>query len=435
MTGSHSPSRRGVLAAALTGGALSTAATAFAPAHAAPAERTSPAVTAPSAPSPRADGPVRPLPAQEAAERARAATLALLTHFRAETDADMLVERVPRQEEDPEFTYVWPLSQARAAVTELIAARESARRPEEDADLAEADAALVRAQEHYWYPQGGTTGLPGYTAATDSEQGANGDFFYDDNDWIALLEIEQHLLTDGRAGDLDRAGELLELFRSGESTDPDLASPGGIEWTQGDWNQDRNTVSTFPSAKVALRWFQLTGEEQALADALRWMQWGRETLLSPETGLYWDNIKPDGQIDRTHWTYNQGVPLGCEALAHVLTGDDAHKDRALALCEAVVEHYRPYEDGGELDSQPLQFTAILLSNLLMAQALLGNEVPGRQITEAYTQRLWANRRDPETDLVTGSRETEEGTHLLDQSGFARSLALASLPREQWAHLT
>jgi hypothetical protein len=186
---------------------------------------------------------------------------------------------------------------------------------------------------------------------------------------------------------------------------------------------------------VALRWFQLTGEEKALADALRWMQWGRETLLSPETGLYWDNIKPDGEIDRTHWTYNQGVPLGCEALAHVLTGDDAHKDRALALCEAVVEHYRPYEDGGELDSQPLQFTAILLSNLLMAQALLGNEVPGRQITEAYTQRLWANRRDPETDLVTGSRETEEGTHLLDQSGFARSLALASLPREQWAHLT
>ena len=437
MTGSLSPTRRGALTAALAGGALCTTPAALAPAHAAPAERTSPAVTDPVAPSPRSAGPARPLPAEEAAERAVAATRALLTRFRAETDPDMLIERFPRQAEDPEFTYVWPLSQARAAVTELIAAQDAARRPAEveDLDLDAADAALIRAQEHYWYPEGGTTGLPGYTAATDSEQGAHGDFFYDDNDWIALLEIEQHLLTGGASGNLDRAGELLELFRSGESTDPDLASPGGIEWTQGDWNQDRNTVSTFPSAKVALRWFQLTGEEESLADALRWMDWGRETLLSPETGLYWDNIKPDGEIDRTHWAYNQGVPLGCEALAHVLTGDDAHRDRALALCEAVVDHYRPYEDGGELDRQPLQFTAILLSNLLMAQALLGAEVPGRQITEAYAQRLWANRRDPETDLVTGSRETDEGTHLLDQAGFARSLALASLPRERWVHLS
>lgn len=437
MTGSTSPARRGLLAAALAGGGLSSFPAVLPAATAAPAAPTERSALPMDASSPSPAGPVRPLPAQESAARAVAASTALLTRFRAETDADMLIERVPRQADDPEFTYVWPLSQARAAVTELIAALDASRRPVElgDLDPEAADAALIRAQEHYWYPAGGTTALPGYTAATDSAQGAHGDFFYDDNDWIALLEIEQHLLTDGASGDLDRAGELLELFRSGESTDQSLASPGGIEWTQGDWNQDRNTVSTFPSAKVALRWFQLTGEEQALADALRWMDWGRETLLSPDTGLYWDNIKPDGQIDRTHWAYNQGVPLGCEALAHVLTGDEVHRERALALSEAVLSHSRPFEEGGELDRQPLQFTAILLSNLLMAQALLGGEIPGRQITEAFAQRLWENRRDPETDLVTGSGETDEGTHLLDQAGFARSLALASLPRELWTHLS
>ncbi|ATG54715.1 glycosyl hydrolase [Brachybacterium ginsengisoli] len=416
---SPSPSRRHLLAGGAGAAALA----------AAPVLSAAPALAAPS----EAPAAVTPLDRER---RATAAAAALLEHFRAETDPDMLIEQVPRQEGDPEFTYVWPLSQARAAVTELIAALGGTDCPQEPGgpDLGAADDALVRAQEHYWYPSGGTTGLPGYTAATDSAQGANGDFFYDDNDWIALLEIEQHLLTGGARGDLDRVGELLDLFRSGESTDPELASPGGIDWTQGDWNHDRNTVSTFPSAKVALRWHQLTGEEKALEDALRWMEWGRDTLLAPN-GLFWDNIKPDGAIDRTHWTYNQGVPLGCEVLAHEITGEDIHRRRALDLVEAVHEHYSPLEEGSAFDDQPIQFNAILISNLLMAEASLGAQVQGRAVAKAYAQRLWENRRDPDTDLVTGSRESGTGTHLLDQAGFARSLALASMPRGSWHHLS
>ncbi|APX32093.1 hypothetical protein BH708_04385 [Brachybacterium sp. P6-10-X1] len=422
-----SPSRRGVLSAALT----STAVLAVPPAAtAAPVERTLPVA------SENDRSPVGPVTPRQARDRAVAASAALLTHFRAETDPDMLIERFPRQEGDPEFSYAWPLSQARAAVTELIAALTDGGPPTHTGDLDPdaADAALIRAQEHYWYPAGGTTGLPGYTAATDSIQGAHGDFYYDDNDWIALLEIEQHLLTDGSAGDLDRARQLLDLFRSGESTDQSLASPGGIFWTQADWNRDRNTVSTVPSAKVALRWHQLTGDPAALEDALRWMSWARETLLAPE-GLYWDNIKPDGQIDTTFWTYNQGVPLGAEALAYEITGESVHRDNALDLVEAIFARYRPFEDGGPFDEQPLQFNAILLSNLLMAESILGSRVRGREITEEYAQRLWDTRRDPETDLVTDSRETDAGTHLLDQAGFARSLALAAAPRPLWPHLS
>ena len=378
----------------------------------------------------------RPATPPQARARAVAGTQALLTYFRAETDPDLLLEQYPRQAEDPEFAYVWPLSQGRAAVTELIAALDGPGPGVElgNLDLTAADDALVRAQEQYWYPSGGTTGLPGYTAATDSEQGAHGDFYYDDNDWIALIEIEQHLLTGGAKGDLARAAQLLDLFRSGESTDDSLASPGGIFWTQGDWNDDRNTVSTVPSAKVALRMHQLTGEKKPLEDALRWMSWARETLLAPE-GLYWDNIKPEGEVDKTFWTYNQGVPVGAEALAYDITGDTVHRDNALDLVEAIIEHYQVFEKGGELDDQPIQFNAILLSNLLLAESILGGRVQGRKMVESYAQRLWEDRRDPETNLVTGSRETDTGTHLLDQAGFARTLALAAMPRPLWKHLS
>lgn len=432
MPTTSAPSRRTVLAATvLGGGALPAAPALAAPTLPAPIERTSPAVTVNNSGGVQAPSP------REAAQRAVDATRALLTNFPAETDPDMLMERFPRQADDPEFSYVWPLSQARAAVTGLSAALEAGGPSAElgDLDLDAAGAALIRAQEHYWYPQGGSTGVPGYTAATDSEQGANGDFFYDDNDWIALLEIEQHLLSGGVSGDLDRAVELLELFRSGESTDPSLPSPGGIFWTQAEWNHSRNTVSTFPSAKAALRIHQLTGDESALEDALRWMAWGRDTLLDPEVGLFWDNIDLEGKIDRTFWTYNQGVPLGCEALAYEITGDAAHRDNALALARSIVAHYDPFTAGTRFDDQPIQFNAILLSNLLMAESILGARIPGREITRAYAQRLWEDRRDPETDLIIGSRETEVGTHLLDQAGFARTLALAATSRRLWTHLS
>ena len=377
-----------------------------------------------------------PPSAPERRRRAIAAATALLTRFRAETDPDMLVERVPRQDGDPEFTYVWPLSQARAAITELIAALEGSGPPVDGTDaVLAAEASLRRAQTHYWYPAGGSTGLPGYTAATDSAQGANGDFFHDDNDWIALLEIEQHLLTGGARGDLDRAGEILALLRSGESTDESLPSPGGIWWTQADWNDDRNTVSTVPAAKVALRLHRLTGDEAALEDALRWMDWARGALLAPVEGLYWDNVKLDGSVDRTFWAYNQGVPLGAEALAHEITGEAVHRERALDVVRAIEEHYAPLTEGGPLDEQPLQFTAIMLANMLYAESVLGEEVGGRRTVQAVAERLWRTRRDPETDLVTGSRETDEGTHLLDQAGFTRILALACLPRPLWRHLS
>src|SRR5699024_10279374 len=165
------------------------------------------------------------------------------------------------------------------------------------------------------------------------------------------------------------------------------------------------------------------------------MTWTRETLLDPDVGLYWDNIKPDGRIDRTFWAYNQGVPLGAEALAFELTGEASHRENCLALVDALIAHFRPFDADGTLDDQPLQFTAIVLSNLLMAQSILGDQVQGRAITEAYAARLWDDRRDPETDLVTGPGESDEGIHLLDQAGFARSLALAAMPRPHWRHLS
>lgn len=413
--GGPRPGRRALLGAAAGAGILLPLGAAPAMAETGGEERDAASGTAAGGRAPRVG-------VTERRRRARRAVEALHLHFAdsAPATGDMLAEVYPRREGDPDFAYCWPLSQARAAACALSYAL-----PGSPARVLDRVESLRRAQEAYWYPPGGETSLPGYTAACDAEQGAHGDMYYDDNAWVGLQEVEEHLLTRGRRGDLPRARAVLELLRSGEDTDASAPSPGGIYWTQAGDESGRNTVSTIPSAKLALRLHTLTGDPTMLRDAQRWVSWTRDTLLS-EDGLFWDNIAPDGSFDRTLWSYNQGVPLGTEALLFEITGRRAHRDRAVDLADAIVRHYAPFEEGGPLDDQPIQFAAILTANLVQAQAVLGDRIPGRAVAQAYAERLWSVR-DPGTDLYDGEKREEEGRlHLLDQSGFARALAVAAL---------
>lgn len=406
--GGGRPGRRALLGAAVCAGALL-------PAVAAGAD--------PASPQRPQDRMGDRLSTGQRRRRARRAVRALQLNFSLPAPSPMLSELYPRREGDPDFSYCWPLSQARSAACELSYALAA-----EPARNRRFRTALDDAQQAYWYAAGGETGLPGCTAACDREQGPHGDMYYDDNAWVGLQDVEEHLIAGGRRGNLERARAILELLRSGEDTDPDAPSPGGIFWTQAGDESGRNTVSTVPSAKLALRLHQITGDATMLRDAQRWMSWARSTLLADE-GLFWDNIAPDGSIDRTFWSYNQGVPLGTEALLFEITGRRVHRDRAIDLADAVVRHYAPFEDGGGLDDQPLQFAAILSANLVMAQAVIGDRIPGRAIAQAFADRLWS-RRDPGTDLYDGQkREGGDRLHLLDQAGYARALAVAAIGKK------
>ncbi len=363
-------------------------------------------------------------------ERAARAVAALQKNFAVDDGSDLLREFHPTRSDGEPYSYEWPFSQARIAVLEL--AHAGGHCEEAVGDLEALIDSRDRGQERYWHTPGGTTGLPGYASATDLEQGAHGTYFYDDNSWVALAEIEEHLITCGQRGNLERVHEVIALLRSAEATDPNQVRPGGLYWSQGD-DGDRNTVATMPAAKILLRMHQITGDESFLEDAIRWVDWTREHLLAPE-GLFWDHVKRDGSIEKTFWSYNQGVPLGVEALLYRITGDAEHRKRAFELYRAIVEHYEVFDRGGRLDAdQPVFFNAILCSNLLMAQALIGEEFEGVRITRAVAERAWADQRDPATDLLT-KRNDQGELEVLAQAGFARLLALAAMPRRHWADL-
>ncbi|MFD5872944.1 hypothetical protein [Streptomyces sp. NPDC060322] len=209
-----SPSRRQVLGASLAGlaAATTTEASAAALAH---------------APSP-----------SHSLSRARATYDALKKYFDTADGTGLVREQYPAAADDRPYSYEWPLSQVHVAALDLAFV---------DRRHAPALAVRAEAQELYWNPSGGTTGLPGYDSYPVAPHGGGGDMFYDDNEWVGLAKSQLHLQTGDRAA-LRRAEEIFALVESGWDTDPDHPAPGGVFWTQADWNHSR----TYPPVSIRL---------------------------------------------------------------------------------------------------------------------------------------------------------------------------------------
>jgi len=339
---------------------------------------------------------------------------AMQEYMYADDGSGLYLERYPLGSEDRPYSYEWPFSQAHIATLDLAGVPGATGHAFDD-DLADRE----RGQEHFWNADGGTTGLPGYDSYARAPYGDGGDMFYDDNEWVALAKIQKYLDTGDEVA-LDRAAEIFELVVSGWDTDPDHPAPGGVFWTQADWSNDRNTVSTMPGAQLATRLYLITGEDRYLDWALRMVEWTDEYLLAPN-GLYWDNIKLDGSIDKTQWSYNQGVPVGTYTLLYEATGDERYLDKAKAIAEA---SYRFYVTEGRLDGQPMYFNSIWFKNLLLLESVTGGRTY-RKAMQDYAERQWRKVRNPETDLFSGG---DEHTELLEQAAMVQIYATLAWPR-------
>ncbi|MEN0128624.1 MAG: glycoside hydrolase family 76 protein [Brevundimonas sp.] len=350
------------------------------------------------------------------ADRAIAAYEAMQEHLYTSDGSHLYLERTVPTADDRTYSFEWPFSQAHIATLDLTALPGRAGHQFRD-DLADRKVG----QERYWNATGGSTGLPGYDSYVRAPYGEGGDMFYDDNEWVALAKVQEYLQTGDRAA-LSRAKEIFALVASGWDTDPSHASPGGVFWTQAPWSQDRNTVSTFPGAELATRLYLITHQKSYLAWAERSVAWADATLLAPN-GLYWDNIKLDGSIDKTQWSYNQGTPIGTYTLLYKATHDRTYLDKAKAIARASLAFYAQDD---RLAGQPIFFNSIYFKNLALLESVTGGHTY-RDAQQAYADRLWAEVRDPATDLfpVGGTATT-----LLDQAAAVQVFATLAWPRGQ-----
>lgn len=235
----------------------------------------------------------------------------------------------------------------------------------------------------------------GYESTVTPPLGPGGDTYYDDNEWVTLALIDMYLITNNTSY-LTRAEGLFRFIVSGWSTNESLRCPGGIYWKVGDLS--RNTCSNSPAAEAAVELYLITGDPYYLKWGIKIINWVIDCLKSPND-LYYDHINPDGTIDETIWSYNQGTTAAAEALLYEAT----HNETYLKLAEDSAYASLSYFSQGAIYSQPPEFNAIYFRSIEKVVEVSGNTTLAemlRNLMLEYANATWAIYRDPETGLIT-----------------------------------
>ena len=358
--------------------------------------------------------------APDQAARAETTYAALQRAFDVGDGTGLVREQVPVATGDNTYSYEWPFSQVHAAALDLTGLP-GARGTAHEAELA----VRTKAQEAYWLSTGGTTGLPAYGSYVEPPLGQGGDVFYDDNEWVGLLDVQRTLMT-GDQRPLTRAKQIFRLVVSGWDTDGSHADPGGVFWTQASWSQDRNTVSNMPGALLGLRLYQATHDTSYLTWATRMYEWTNTHLQRPD-GLYADHVALDGTVEPTVWSYNQGVPIGVNVALYEVTKDRRYLREAQRIAAAAETYYGTVG----LDAQPDAFNAIYFTNLLRLDAVTGSD-HHRRVMASYAQRMWTQHRDPATGLFHFA--ADGSTQAIEQAAMVRIYAMLGWDRADWDEL-
>jgi hypothetical protein len=205
---------------------------------------------------------------------------------------------------------------------------------------------------------------------------------------------------------------------AGFSTDPTLACPGGIPFSNLAENTDRNTITTGPAAELGVQLYKITGNVAYLQFAETAYNWVRTCLLQPNS-LYADHIRQHGVIDTTFWSYNQGVMIGAGTLLYQATGNSAYLFQARQTAQAARAYFTPQRLGEE---NPF-FPSVYFRNILYLDSVT-HDPPGPKLAQAYVDYAWSHLRLSDNLFVAGSPASAQ---LLYQAAIVQIYALLSSP--------
>lgn len=353
------------------------------------------------------------------AQRAVAAYRAMQRQYYV-PDVQLYQEYSPQQPGNA-YSYVWPFSQAMAATLNLALLDSGYA-----GDVRDRVSGLAR----YWNPAPASNNPPsppappsppGYASYVIPPLGQGGDLFYDDNEWLGLDALLEYRMS-GDADAFARAKAIFTLVTYGWDTDTSHADPGGTYWTQAPWSHDRNTISNGPGAEIGLRLYLLTRDSAYLDHSVEMIEWVNRYLRAPN-GLYWDHVDLAGTIEKTQWSYNQGVMLGASALLHLATGKGSYLDAATKIASAAIDFYM---NDGRIYTQDAIFNAIFFKNLLFLSSIRPDG-RYRRALQSYADTIW-QQVDPATGLLTTA--PNQPIDLLVQAALVQVQALMALnPRD------
>ena len=335
------------------------------------------------------------------------------------------------------YSFLWPFSQALAATIRV------ADIPGQEAKQARCVARELHVRLHglaqYWSePTSGSEPLPGEqpeeeeNAPTEPSESAGvpppalssysgnvvppaGASYYDDNEWIGIELMRLYELRHEPAL-LERAEQIMQFVMAGWQTNPKLACPGGVPFSNAPSNTDRNTVTDGPGAELALQLYRSTGDAAYLQFAEMAYEWVRRCLLQP-SGLYADHIRQHGVIDPTLWSYNQGSMIGAGVLLYQATHNTGFLYQARQTAKAALAYFTIERLLGE---NPF-FVSVYLRNLMYLDSVT-RDPPGGRLAQEYIDYAWENRRLSDGLFVFGAPPSSQ---LLVQAAMVQIYALLS----------
>ncbi len=264
----------------------------------------------------------------------------------------------------------------------------------------------------YWMNHDGQAGF-------DALLGTNNmDRYYDDNAWLVLALAEVFEVTKDRKY-LDRSAATFRFVTSCE----DDKLGGGLYWRE-KFLSSKNTCTNAPAIVGALRLYQLTGENKYLDTAKRLYAWVNSHLQA-EDGLYWDNIRLDGNVNRQKFSYNSALMIRANCLFHKITGDAHYLAEAKRVAQAA-EKFWVHEDGAVADSG--RFAHLLMEAFLAVHERDNDphwaEIVQRTLVYVHSNLLGQDGRYPQRWDRHSDGSLKESM-LLNQASPARAYWVAA----------
>lgn len=338
------------------------------------------------------------------------------------------------------YSYLWPFSQALAATVSV------ANIPGQVASAASTDSHELKARivglQKYW---GAPTPIAGQGTGEQPESEEHGEgsepaeaagiappslpsfngevvppggaSYYDDNEWVGI-ELARLYKLHHEAAMLEKAEQIMAFVTAGWQSNPKLACPGGVPFSDSPSNTERNTVTDGPAAELGVQLYRLTGDATYLQFAEQAYEWVRTCLRSPSE-LYYDHIRLHGVIDTTLWSYNQGSMIGAGTLLYQATGNGAYLYQARQTAKAALAYFTT----PRLLSENPFFPSVYFRNLMYLDSVT-RDPPGPKLAQEYVNSVWVHQRLSDNLFAFGSPPS---TQLLDQAAVVQIYALLSTP--------
>ena len=206
----------------------------------------------------------------------------------------------------------------------------------------------VDATRVYWNDKGP---VPGYDVLPGPK---DVDRYYDDNEWMVMALCDaSDILKDRQV--LLWAQQTLDYVLSGE----DDKLGGGVYWHEPK-KDSKNACSNGPAAAACLAVYARTKNARYLQKAKEIYAWNKAHLQDPEDGLFWDNVKLDGRVDKTKFSYNTALMIRSAAELARFTGDKPYATEAERMAQASEKRWIDPATGGIKDGG--RFAHLLLES-------------------------------------------------------------------------